>query len=80
MSSFNNLISHLTCSCSIVSGRKQFPQGSGDAPKVAAAKPAAAAADEDDDVDLFGSDEEDEEAERVKQERLAVSLLGLSLI
>ena len=73
MSSFNNLISPLNCSFSIVSGRKQFPQGSGDAPKVAAAaKPAAA--DEDDDVDLFGSDEEDEEAERVKQERLAVSL------
>ena len=72
MSSINYLISPLTRSCSIVSGRKQFPQGSGDAPKVAAAKPAAA--DEDDDVDLFGSDEEDEEAERVKQERLAVSL------
>ena len=51
-------------------GRKQFPQGSGDAPKpAAAAKPAA---DDDDDVDLFGSDEEnDEEAERVKQERVA---------
>ena len=26
--------------------------------------------DEDDDVDLFGSDEDDEEAERIKQERL----------
>lgn len=26
--------------------------------------------DEDDDVDLFGSDEDDEEAERLKQERL----------
>ncbi len=51
------------------SGRKQFPQGSGDAPKAA-----AAAADDDDDVDLFGSDEEeDAEAERVKQERVAVS-------
>jgi elongation factor 1-beta len=50
-------------------GRKQFPQGSGDAPKAA-----AAAADDDDDVDLFGSDEEeDAEAERVKQERVAVS-------
>ncbi|XP_055084397.1 eukaryotic translation elongation factor 1 delta a (guanine nucleotide exchange protein) isoform X5 [Periophthalmus magnuspinnatus] len=30
----------------------------------------AASEDEDDDLDLFGSDEEDEEAERVKQERL----------
>ncbi|KAK2147619.1 hypothetical protein LSH36_544g05039 [Paralvinella palmiformis] len=27
--------------------------------------------DDDDDIDLFGSDEEDEEAERIKQERLA---------
>lgn len=26
--------------------------------------------DEDDDIDLFGSDEEDEEAARIKQERL----------
>lgn len=26
--------------------------------------------DDDDDIDLFGSDEEDEEAERIKQERL----------
>lgn len=25
---------------------------------------------DDDDIDLFGSDEEDEEAERIKQERL----------
>lgn len=47
-------------------GRKQFPAASGKAP---AAAPAAA--DDDDDVDLFGSDEEnDEEAERVKKERL----------
>ncbi|XP_059472412.1 elongation factor 1-beta'-like [Neocloeon triangulifer] len=30
----------------------------------------ASKADDDDDVDLFGSDEEDEEAERVKQQRL----------
>ena len=44
----------------------------------AASKPAAApqpakpaAKDDDDDVDLFGSDEEDEEAERIKQERVA---------
>lgn len=27
-------------------------------------------ADDDDDLDLFGSDEDDEEAERLKQERL----------
>jgi elongation factor 1-beta len=42
-------------------------------PQVAGGKPtvAAAAADDDDDVDLFGSDEEeDAEAERVKEERL----------
>jgi len=32
---------------------------------------ADAAADDDDDLDLFGSDEEDEEAERIKEERLA---------
>lgn len=31
---------------------------------------AAAAADDDDDIDLFGSDEDDEEASRIKQERL----------
>ena len=39
-------------------------------PGKAAAKPAA---DDDDDVDLFGSDDDevDEEAERIKQERLA---------
>ncbi|CBQ70597.1 probable EFB1-translation elongation factor eEF1beta [Sporisorium reilianum SRZ2] len=38
----------------------------------AAAAPAAAAADDDDDVDLFGSDDEvDEEAERIKAERVA---------
>lgn len=37
-----------------------------------AAAPAAAADDGDDDIDLFGSDdEEDAEAERVKEERLA---------
>ncbi|ANB15791.1 translation elongation factor 1 subunit beta [Sugiyamaella lignohabitans] len=41
-------------------------------PEVAAA-PAAAADEEDDDVDLFGSDDEevDEEAEKLKQQRLA---------
>jgi len=40
--------------------------------KAAAAAPPAAAEEEDDDVDLFGSDDEeaDAEAERVKQERL----------
>merc|ERR1712032_1014319 len=32
---------------------------------------AAAAEEEDDDVDLFGSEEEDEEAERIKAERIA---------
>ncbi|KAF9922324.1 Translation elongation factor 1 beta [Linnemannia zychae] len=38
-----------------------------------AAAPAAAAEDEDEDVDLFGSDDEevDEEAEKLKQQRLA---------
>lgn len=37
-----------------------------------AAAPAAAAAEEDDEVDLFGSDDEvDEEAERIKAERVA---------
>jgi elongation factor 1-beta len=47
-------------------GRKQFPAGSGAAPK-------AAAGGDDDDVDLFGSDEEDdEEAQKVKEERLQV--------
>jgi len=46
--------------------RKQFPAGS--AP--AAAAPAAAA-DDDDDVDLFGSDDEaDEEAEKIREQRL----------
>ena len=40
------------------------------APAKAEAKPAAPA-DDDDDVDLFGSDSEDEEAERIKQERVA---------
>lgn len=54
-------------------GRKQFPQGSGDAKPAAAPAAKPAADDDDEDVDLFGSDEEDEEAERVKQERLAVS-------
>ena len=38
----------------------------------AAAAPAAAAEEDDDDVDLFGSDDEDDaEAERIKQERVA---------
>ncbi|KAI9272812.1 hypothetical protein BDA99DRAFT_499272 [Phascolomyces articulosus] len=39
----------------------------------AAAAPAAAAAEEDDDIDLFGSDDEevDEEAEKIKAQRLA---------
>ena len=38
-----------------------------------AAKEAASKGDDDDDFDLFGSDEEkvDEEAERIKEERLA---------
>ena len=42
---------------------------SGTAVKSAAAAPAAAD-DDDDEVDLFGSDEEDEEAERIKAERV----------
>ena len=50
----------------IFEGRKQFPKGSGAAPV------AAAAAADDDDVDLFGSDEEDDEAqEKIKAERVA---------
>lgn len=44
-------------------------------PQVAGGKPttqAPAAADDDDDVDLFGSDEEDDaEADRIREERLA---------
>jgi elongation factor 1-beta len=43
--------------------RKKFPASSGGAP--------AAAADDDDDVDLFGSDEEDESAAKVREQRLA---------
>lgn len=40
--------------------------------KAAEPKPKPAAADDDDDVDLFGSDDEvDEAAEKLKQERLA---------
>lgn len=47
-----------------------LPQLAGGKPTVAA--PAKPAADDDDDVDLFGSDdEEDAEAERIKQERVA---------
>ncbi|KAI8366240.1 hypothetical protein BD560DRAFT_401065 [Blakeslea trispora] len=40
---------------------------------VEAAAPAAAAAEDEDDIDLFGSDDEevDEEAERVKAQRIA---------
>ena len=39
---------------------------------VAAAAPAAAAEEDDDEVDLFGSDDEvDEDAERIKAERVA---------
>ncbi|XP_057380492.1 elongation factor 1-delta-like isoform X2 [Daphnia carinata] len=41
------------------------------APKPVASEVKPAAADDDDDVDLFGSDSEDEEAERIKQERVA---------
>ncbi|XP_030388597.1 probable elongation factor 1-beta [Scaptodrosophila lebanonensis] len=47
-----------------------LPQLAGGKPTVAAA--AKPAADDDDDVDLFGSDEEeDAEAERIREERLA---------
>ena len=43
----------------------------GEAFAAGAAAPAAKADDDDDDVDLFGSDdEEDEEAERIKAERV----------
>jgi translation elongation factor EF-1beta len=47
--------------------------GAGDAAKKApAAKPAPAKAEDDDDVDLFGSDdEEDAEAAKIKEQRLA---------
>ena len=46
---------------------------SGGAAAPAAAAPAAAEEDDDDDVDLFGSDDDevDEEAERIKAERIA---------
>jgi elongation factor 1-beta len=44
----------------------------GEALTASAAAPAPAAAEEDDEVDLFGSDDEvDEEAERLKAERVA---------
>lgn len=44
----------------------------GEALTAAAPAPAPAAAEEDDEVDLFGSDDEvDEEAERIKAERVA---------
>lgn len=52
-------------------GGQALPQASGGKPTVeAAAKPAAA--DDDDDVDLFGSDDEedDAEAERIRAERV----------
>lgn len=41
-------------------------------PQVAGAKPTTQAADDDDDVDLFGSDDEEENAEaaRIREERL----------
>lgn len=41
---------------------------------ISAATPAAAAAEDDDEIDLFGSDDDevDEEAERLKAERIAV--------
>ncbi|ESO02548.1 hypothetical protein HELRODRAFT_161829 [Helobdella robusta] len=51
--------------------KKKFP---GEKPKLDAkpAAPAVAKKDDDDDIDLFGSDDEvDDEAERVKKERLA---------
>ncbi|KAG0276739.1 Translation elongation factor 1 beta [Linnemannia gamsii] len=53
---------------------KHIAQVKGLAAKGASAAPAAAAAEDDDeDVDLFGSDDEevDEEAEKIKQQRLA---------
>ncbi|KAF4517745.1 hypothetical protein B566_EDAN002950 [Ephemera danica] len=50
--------------------RKKFPAASKALPSNGApAKPAPA--DDDDDVDLFGSDEEDEEAAKVREQRLA---------
>lgn len=50
--------------------RKAWPAAKGtSAPAPAAAKPAA---NDDDDVDLFGSDEEDAEAARIREERVAM--------
>merc|ERR1739844_718428 len=42
-------------------GRKQFPKSQKDAASYVAGGAAAAADDDDDDVDLFGSDEEEED-------------------
>lgn len=53
-------------------GGAPLPQLAGAQPTVAAPAAKAAAADDDDDVDLFGSDEEDDaEAERIREERVA---------
>merc|ERR1712048_650313 len=54
------------------SGRKQFPK-SQKAPEsyLSTAGGAKADDDDDDDVDLFGSEEEDAEAAKVREERLA---------
>jgi len=49
--------------------RKKFPAPVPSANNGAASKPAAAA--DDDDVDLFASDEEDEDAAKVREQRLA---------
>jgi len=52
--------------------RKKFPAPVPSANNGAASKPAASKpADDDDDVDLFGSDEEDEDAAKVREARLA---------
>ncbi|KAF9174996.1 Translation elongation factor 1 beta [Mortierella sp. AD011] len=51
---------------------KHIAEVKGLSAKAGSAAPAAAAAEDDEDVDLFGSDDEvDEEAEKIKQQRLA---------
>ena len=53
--------------CNSLPGKKKSVNEYGPA----ATQAGAAEDDDDDDIDLFGSDEEDEEAEKIKQERLA---------
>lgn len=67
-----NLVDGLQKLVVSLEGRLKKLEGGASAP--AAAKPTAAAkpapAVDDDDVDLFGSDEDDEEAEKIKEERV----------